>query len=106
MDQPTTTSGLKDMEKTKTTWTSRRSPYSRIINEASTLLSNDSATHQQLVSIYERLKTISDEMNKINSELESLIPEEDFQAEHDTIIKYEDNATHILSELLSGQKRI
>ncbi|XP_037528988.1 uncharacterized protein LOC119406321 [Rhipicephalus sanguineus] len=94
------------MDKLKAKRTSRRSLNSRIINEASALLRNDSATHEQLDSIYERLKTNNDELNKINNELESVITDEDFQSEYETILEYEDNATRILAELISRRNRI
>lgn len=94
------------MEKLKAKRTSRRSLNSRIINEASALLRSDSATHEQLDSIYERLKANNDELNKINVELESLIADEDFQAEYETVLEYEDNATRTLAELMSRRDRI
>ncbi|XP_037529331.1 uncharacterized protein LOC119406672 [Rhipicephalus sanguineus] len=94
------------MDKLKAKRTSRRPLNSRIINEASALLRNDSATHEQLDSIYERLKTNNDELNKINNELESVITDEDFQSEYETILEYEDNATRILTELISRRNRI
>uniref|UniRef100_A0A224Z9V1 Tick transposon n=1 Tax=Rhipicephalus zambeziensis TaxID=60191 RepID=A0A224Z9V1_9ACAR len=52
------------------------------------------------------LKTNNDELNKINTELESLISDEDFQAEYEAVLQYEDNATRILAELLSRRNRI
>ncbi|XP_037557798.1 uncharacterized protein LOC119439930 [Dermacentor silvarum] len=94
------------MEKLKAKRTSRRSLNSRIINEASVLFRSDSATHEQLDSIYERLKANNDELNKINVELESLITDEEFQAEYETVLEYEDKATRTLAELTSRRDRI
>lgn len=94
------------MEKLKAKRTSRRSLNSRIINEASALFRSDSAMHEQLDSIYERLKANNNELNKINVELESLITDEEFQAEYKTVLQYEDNATRTFAELMSRRDRI
>lgn len=76
-------SGLKNREKIKVKRTLRRALSSRIINQTSVLHHNDSAMQEQLVSMYEMLKTNNNEMNKVHSELESLISDNDFQAEYD-----------------------
>lgn len=94
------------MEMLNTKRTSWRTSNSQIINEASFLLCSDSATHEPLDSIYERLKANNDELNKTNVELKSLITDKDFQDEYETALEYEDNVTRTLAELRSRRNFI
>ncbi|XP_049274155.1 uncharacterized protein LOC125759434 [Rhipicephalus sanguineus] len=94
------------MERLKSKRTSRRSLNTRIINEARALLSDATATVDQLNAIYGRLKANNDELNQINQELESHIADEEFEQEYNTVVEYEDNATSVMSELLSKRDRM
>ncbi|KAH6924052.1 hypothetical protein HPB50_010845 [Hyalomma asiaticum] len=88
------------------TRTSRRSVNTRLINEARALLSDETATADQLNTLYGRLKVNNDELNKINEELESYIADEEFVLEYNTVVEYEDSATSVMSELLSRRDRV
>ncbi|XP_037515038.1 uncharacterized protein LOC119391430 [Rhipicephalus sanguineus] len=94
------------MERLKSKRTSRRSLNTRIINEARALLGDATATIDQLNAIYGRLKANNDELNQINQELESHIADEEFEQEYNTVVEYEDNATSVMSELLSKRDRM
>ncbi|KAH6941135.1 hypothetical protein HPB50_014298 [Hyalomma asiaticum] len=69
----------------------------RLINKARALLKDETATVDQLNTIYGRLKVNNDELNKINEELESHIADEEFVQEYSTVVEYEDNATSIMN---------
>lgn len=94
------------VEKLKAKRTSQQSLNSQIINEASALLCRDSATHEQLDFVSERLKANNDKLNKINVELKSLITDEDFQAEYEIVVEYEGNTTCALAVLMSRRDLI
>ncbi|KAH8023659.1 hypothetical protein HPB51_015155 [Rhipicephalus microplus] len=55
-------------------------------------------TIDQPYFMYGRLKANNDELYQINRELESHIPDEEFEEEYDTILEYEDNANSVMSE--------
>lgn len=94
------------MERLKSKRTSRRAQNTRIINEASELLANDSASYDQLNSIYERLKANNEELKNLNNEIEPHIPDEEFEVEYNAVLQYEDVATRILAEILSKKDRM
>ncbi|XP_037506439.1 uncharacterized protein LOC119382671 [Rhipicephalus sanguineus] len=94
------------MDRLKSKRTSRRAQNTRIINEASALLANDSASYDQLNSIYERLKANNDELQNLNNQIEQHIPDEEFEAEYNAVLEYEDNATRTLAEILSKKDRM
>ncbi|KAH6944555.1 hypothetical protein HPB50_003870 [Hyalomma asiaticum] len=89
------------MERLRSKRRSRRSMKIRLINEARALLSDETATVDQLNNIYRRLKVNNDDLNKINEELESHIAGEEFVQEYHTVVEYDDNTTSVMSELLS-----
>ncbi|XP_070378077.1 uncharacterized protein [Dermacentor albipictus] len=94
------------MERLRSKQTSRRSLNARLISEARALLSDETATVDQLNTIYGRLKVNNDELNNINEHLESHIVDEEFEQEYNTVVEYEDNATSVMSELLSKRDRV
>ncbi|KAH9379113.1 hypothetical protein HPB48_022603 [Haemaphysalis longicornis] len=94
------------MEKLKCKRASRRAQNTKLINEGSAILTDTCASVDPLTSLYERLKTNNDELNKINNELESYIEDDAFQAEYNSVIDYQDHATRILTELKSRCARL
>ncbi|KAH6929738.1 hypothetical protein HPB50_005430 [Hyalomma asiaticum] len=82
--------------------TSRRSLNTGFfIKVARALRDAEMAISDQLNAIYGRLKANNDELREINDESESDIADKMFEQECGIIGEYDDNATSILSELLS-----
>lgn len=80
----------------------RRQQNTRIINEAKTVL--DTADVQTLGSLIERLQSNNDELSKLNAELEDAIPDEEFAAEFEGMMRYEDAAKGMLGQLKAKEK--
>ncbi|KAH6921115.1 hypothetical protein HPB50_027896 [Hyalomma asiaticum] len=84
---------------------SQRTHNTRIINEVSALLANDSATYDQLSCMNERLKANNNELRSMNNEIEQHIPDNKLESRYNAVIAYEDNAIYILAELLSEKSQ-
>lgn len=74
----------------------------RLINEAKTAL--DSAEIGAIASLTERLEANNTELERLNAMIEEYVTDEEFAAEFETIIKYQDAARGMLSELKARQE--
>lgn len=92
------------MHKLKEKRTARRQQNTRIINEARTAL--DTADVETLGSLIERLQSNNDELSKLNAELEDAIPDEEFAAEFEAMMRYEDAAKGMLGQLKAKEKSL
>lgn len=72
------------------------------MNKARAILGDATVTIDQPNAIYRRLEANTGELNQINRELESHIPDEEFEEEYNTVLEHEDNANSVMSELLGN----
>ncbi|KAL1481121.1 hypothetical protein MTO96_050446 [Rhipicephalus appendiculatus] len=75
----------------------RRQMNTRLINEAKAVM--ESADSAKIVSLIERLQGNNADLDKINAELEELIPEDEFATEFEAVLTYQDAALGMLGQL-------
>lgn len=92
------------MNRLKEKRTARRQQNTRLINEARSVL--DTADIGTLASLRERLQANNDELEKLNVLFEEHIKDEEFTAEMEAVLKYEDAAKGMLAQLKSRESML
>lgn len=90
------------MDRLKEKRTSRRQLNTLLINEAKDVM--DSADFGARVSLTERLEANNSELDRLNAMIEEYVTDEEFTAEFEMIIKYQDAARGMLGELKARQE--
>ncbi|KAL1454782.1 hypothetical protein MTO96_043661, partial [Rhipicephalus appendiculatus] len=85
------------MQRLKEKRTARRQQSTRLLEEARAAL--DTTDIGGLCSLIDRLQVNNEELLKLNAELEQSIPDEEFPAEINEVIKYDDAARGMLGQL-------
>ncbi|KAK8771883.1 hypothetical protein V5799_024873, partial [Amblyomma americanum] len=85
------------MDRLKEERTARREQGTRLISEAKAAV--ETADWKTITELIEKLESNHDELVKINNEYEPYISEEDFAAEYEASVKYEEAAKEMLGQL-------
>ncbi|KAH7945140.1 hypothetical protein HPB49_007148 [Dermacentor silvarum] len=87
------------MGRLKAQRSARRTQSTKIINEVTTLLESGCNDHTAFTKVIDKLVASRDELQKINAELEDVIPVEDLEREYESAAHYDDQTLETLTRL-------
>ncbi|XP_049519544.1 uncharacterized protein LOC119446773 [Dermacentor silvarum] len=87
------------MDRLKAKRSARRTQSTKIINEATTLLQSDCNDRTAFRKVIDKLVASRDELQKINAELEDVIPVDDLEREYESAAHYDDQTLETLTRL-------
>ncbi|XP_064468583.1 uncharacterized protein LOC135380723 [Ornithodoros turicata] len=87
------------MERLKSKRGTRRAQTTRILNEASTALKDGTASAEALNALLQRLTTSNAELVVLNTAIEPLVTDEDYESECAGVLEYEDRVTETVANL-------
>ncbi|XP_064486179.1 uncharacterized protein LOC135398725 [Ornithodoros turicata] len=93
-------------ERLKPKRAAQRGRNTKIVNEVSSALERPDVTVEELAIFMERLEASNSKLDKINEDIEQLLPSEEIEEEYTVIAEYEDQALHTLARLKCAIKRL
>ncbi|KAM7312621.1 uncharacterized protein ISCGN_009526 [Ixodes scapularis] len=87
------------MDRLKAKRSARRAQNTRLINDADTILNDPQTDLGRLHAVKNRLSASNIELDRINEELEPLLPTTELENEYASVAEYQDHAIRILAEL-------
>ncbi|KAH7970431.1 hypothetical protein HPB49_006869 [Dermacentor silvarum] len=87
------------MDRLKAKRSARRTQSTKIINEATTLLESGCNDRTAFSKVIDKLVASRDELQKINAELEDVIPIDDLEREYESAAHYDDQTLETLTSL-------
>ncbi|XP_040065111.1 uncharacterized protein LOC120838993 [Ixodes scapularis] len=87
------------MDRLKAKRSARRAQNTRLINDADTILNDPQTDLGRLHAVKDRLSASNIELDRINEELEPLLPTTELENEYASVAEYQDHAIRVLAEL-------